>query len=237
MSEPRQMDLSRLSALESLEVALRLSAARLAVFPTDTVYGIGGSLRSEVGEAIVAAKGREPDKPLQVIFPNRELLLRSIEFTRAMTDVLHRLLPGPLTIVVPYPSRFTFPPPATAVWEKKGRLGRRATRKTFATLGVRVPHWPAPVRIMATLSVPLVVSSANRAGEPPPAALDQVEPALRARCDLVLDGGPIAGVASTVVDFSGYDDGYGYRILRRGAVSEEQIDEMLRRKRKDLPAV
>jgi hypothetical protein len=37
-----------------------------------------------------------------------------------------------------------------------------------------------------------------------------------------------------VVDFSGYDRGYGYRILRGGAVSQAQIDEMLSRKREDL---
>ena len=235
MSGPQRIDLAGLSMLETLEVTLRLSAARLAVFPTDTVYGIGGSLRSEVGEAIVAAKGREPGKPLQVIFPNRELLLQSIEFTRTMTDVLRRLLPGALTVIVPYPPRFTFPAPAEATFEKKGRLGRRASRETFATLGVRVPHWPTAARIMSTLSVPLVASSANRAGEPAPRALADVDPALLAECDLALDGGTVAGVASTVVDFSGYDDGYGWRILREGAVSAAQIDEMLKRKREDLP--
>jgi L-threonylcarbamoyladenylate synthase len=236
VSEQTRVDLGSLSILESLEVTMRLSIARLALFPTDTVYGVGGALRPEVGEAIVAAKGREPDKPLQVIFPNRELLLESIEFTKTMTTVLLRLLPGPLTLIVPYPPRFDFPPPAEAVFEKRGPLGLRSTRETFATLGVRVPRWPEAARILATLNVPLVASSANRAGEPAPAALDDVDPGLLAECDLLLDGGPVAGVASTVVDFSGYDDGHGWRILRAGAVSAAQIDEMLARKREDLPA-
>jgi L-threonylcarbamoyladenylate synthase len=236
MSEQRRIDLGNLSILESLEVAMRLSIARLAIFPTDTVYGVGGALRPEVGEAIVAAKGREPGKPLQVIFPNRELLLASIEFTRSMTNVLLRLLPGPLTVVVPYPPGFTFPPPAEATFEKKAAFGLRRNRESFATLGIRVPHWPSAARIMATLNVPLVASSANRAGGPAPAALADVDPGLLAACDLVLDGGTAGGIASTVVDFSGYDDGHGWRILREGAVSAAGIDEMLTRKREDLPA-
>lgn len=236
MSEQRRIDLGKLSILESLEVAMRLSMARLALFPTDTVYGIGGALRPEVGEAIVAAKGREPGKPLQVVFPNRELLLASIEFTKPMTNVLLRLLPGPLTVIVPYPSRFTYPPPAESAFEKKSLLGLRSSGETFRTLGIRVPHWPAAARIMATLNVPLVASSANRAGGPAPAALADVDPGLLAECDLVLDGGAAAGAASTVVDFSGYDDGYEWRILREGAVTAGQIDEMLTRRREDLPS-
>jgi len=220
--------------IDSLQVLLRLSAARLAVFPTDTVYGLGGTLRPEVGAAIVAAKGRDPDKPLQVIFPTRELLLKSIEFTRAMTDVLQRLLPGPLTVVVSYPAGFHYPAPASAVWTRRGRLGLGSRSETIPTLGVRVPHWPQAAAVMATLSVPLLASSANRAGEPAPSALEAVDPGLRAECDLLLDGGPSGGVASTVVDFSGYDRGCGYRILREGAVSKAQIDEMLSRKREDL---
>ena len=220
--------------IDSLQVLLRLSAARLAVFPTDTVYGLGGTLRPEVGAAIVAAKGRDPDKPLQVIFPTRELLLKSIESTRAMTDVLQRLLPGPLTVVVSYPAGFHYPAPASAVWTRRGRLGLGSRSETIPTLGVRVPHWPQAAAVMATLSVPLLASSANRAGEPAPSALEAVDPGLRAECDLLLDGGPSGGVASTVVDFSGYDRGCGYRILREGAVSQAQIDEMLSRKREDL---
>ena len=37
-----------------------------------------------------------------------------------------------------------------------------------------------------------------------------------------------------MVDFSGYDLGFGYRILREGAVGDEEIEEMLSRKREDL---
>ena len=60
MAEQATIRLSGLSIIDSLDVVLRLSVARLAVFPTDTVYGVGGTLRPEVGAAIEAAKGRDP---------------------------------------------------------------------------------------------------------------------------------------------------------------------------------
>jgi L-threonylcarbamoyladenylate synthase len=234
-ADPRIRDLGAMGVLESLGLANELMAARLACFPTDTVYGVGGSLRPEVGEELMAAKGRADDKPLQVIFPTRELLLDSIEVSSALRDVFLRLLPGPLTLVIPYPPGLRYPPPGLVVREERGRLGRRPRETSVETLGVRVPHWPGPAKLLATLRFPLVASSANPSGGAPPGRIDEVDPALLAACDLVLDAGPVGGVASTVVDFSLYEDGRGWRILREGAVSAAQIDEMLTRKREDLP--
>jgi len=237
MAGPRLVDLAGLPRLDSLSLANELAVARLVCFATDTVYGIGGSLRPEVGEAIIAAKGREPDKPLQVIFPTREVLFQAVEFTRVMADVMYRLLPGPLTLVIPYPAGFRYPPPATAAWESSRLFGLRRSKEEVPTLGVRVPRWPDGARLLATLTYPLVASSANPSGGRGPATLAEVDPSLSAACDLLLDGGPAGGVASTVADFSGYEDGRGWRIVREGAMTARQIDEALKRKREDLPAV
>lgn len=110
---PERVDLGALDLAASLALPLRLAVARLICFPTDTVYGIGGALSAASAEAIVAAKGREAGKPLQVIFPNREVLLATVPLGRRLTDACLRLLPGPVTLVVPYPAEFTCPPPAS----------------------------------------------------------------------------------------------------------------------------
>jgi L-threonylcarbamoyladenylate synthase len=237
VSGPRRILLDGLSLVESLTLANELAVARLACFPTDTVYGIGGSLRAEVGEAIVAAKGREPDKPLQVIFPTRELLFQAVEFTPAMADVMYRLLPGPVTLVIPYPAGFRYPPPATADVSTTALFGLRRTSRRVETLGVRVPRWPEAARLLTTLTYPLIASSANPSGAASPGTLDEVAPALLAECDVILDGGPAGGVASTVVDLTSYDERHAWRILREGAMSGAQIEEALKRRRDDLPAV
>jgi len=233
---PERVDLGALDLAASLALPLRLAVARLICFPTDTVYGIGGALSAASAEAIVAAKGREAGKPLQVIFPNREVLLATVPLGRRLTDACLRLLPGPVTLVVPYPAEFTCPPPGEVALDEKRGLGR-SRRVVVATLGLRVPRWPAPARLLETLSFPLVASSANRSGAAAPATLAAVDPGVLAACDLVLDGGPVAGVASTVVDLSRYEETGRWRILRKGVWGAGEVEERLTRRRDDLPRV
>jgi len=198
--------LAGLSAREREAAAGRLLAARLACFPTDTVYGVGGAARPEVVAALVAAKGRPEDKPLQVIFGSLAALGRALRPSPGLARALARLLPGPVTAVVPAPPGWACPPPAAD-----------------GTLGVRVPDWPAAARCLAALPGPLVASSANPSGAPPPASLDEVDAGLLARCDLALDAGRVAGLASTVVDLSWYEADGSFRLLRVGAWDEREV--------------
>lgn len=168
------------------------------------MYGVGGALTAEVGAALIAAKGRAADKPLQVVFPTVPMLEAQVPLAPRLRTACRALLPGAVTLVVPYPPGWSFPPPA-------------------ATLGVRVPAWPPPTRVLAALPFPLVASSANPSGGPAPARLAEVEPALLAHCDLVLDAGPAAGVASTVVDLSQFAVDGTWRVLRAGALTETDI--------------
>jgi L-threonylcarbamoyladenylate synthase len=201
---PERLDLRGLDQAEVKSLVRRILAARLVCFPTDTVYGVGGALRPEVGDALVAAKGRDPSKPLQVVFPSLSLLEAEVPMAPALLAVCRALLPGPLTLVVPYPPAWAFPPPA-------------------ATLGVRVPAWPAAARLLGALPFALVASSANPSGAPPPASLDEVDQDLLARCDLALDAGRLSGVASTVVDLADFATTGRWRVLRAGAMSEAGV--------------
>ncbi len=88
---------------------------------------------------------------------------------------------------------------------------------------MRVPAWPATARLLAGLAGPLVASSANESGAPAARSLDEVPAELRAACDLLLDAGPLAGTASTVIDLIDYEERGAWRILRAGAVSEEAV--------------
>ena len=81
--------------------------------------------------------------------------------------------------------------------------------------------------MLGALELPLVASSANPSGAPPPAAVGQIDPGLLARCDLVLDAGPVHGLASSVVDFSVYAETGHWRLLRAGAWDEGRIARRL----------
>jgi L-threonylcarbamoyladenylate synthase len=213
VSGPEHLALSGLGPAGAAALGRRIAAARLVCFPTDTVYGVGGALTPAVADALAAAKGRDPGKPLQVVFPSLQRLEDDVELAPDLRAACRALLPGPVTLVVPYPAGWRFPPPGRAALGPGG----------VATLGLRVPVWPAAARVMGALGLPLVASSANPSGAPPPASLAEVEAALLARCDLVLDAGPVHGAASTVVDLSRYAETREWRLLRTGLWDEARI--------------
>ena len=235
-SAPLRLDLAGLGIAESLGLATRIATARLVCLPTDTVYGIGAALSPGAAPAIAAAKGRDVAKPLQVVFPTREVLLAAVSLGPVLRDACLRLLPGPVTLVLPYPEGFTVPAPGEVVHERKRLLGK-PQRHAVPTLGVRVPRWPVRARLLETLSFPMLASSANRSGEPPARTLDDVDAGLLSACELALDGGPSSGLASTVVDLSVYEATREWRVLRHGEWDEAEIRERLTRRREDLPRV
>lgn len=170
----------------------------VAVFPADTVYGLACDPEDERAVArLYELKGRAPDKPAAVMFfALADALPELGPRTRALAE---RLLPGALTLLVPS-DRFPL----------AGGAG---------TLGLRVPDLPA----LAHVRVPVLQSSANRAGGPDARRLEDVPEAIRRGADLVIDGGELAGTPSTVVDLRDYEAGGAWRIVRQGAVPEAVI--------------
>jgi len=240
----RAIDLARLRSGERTALAAAIAAAGLVCFPTDTVYGIGGVVSPATGRAIARAKGRRADRPLQVVYPTLELLLAGVALSPAVADAARRLLPGPFTLVVPYPDGVTFPPFGLVAWPaadgagggpddggegspREGGPGGGAAPTVVRTLGVRVPAWPPAARALVRLPFPLLASSANPSGEHDPVGLSDVAPGVRAACDLLLDAGPTSGVSSTVLDLSGLQAGRGFRVLRPGAVGSAEIAAIL----------
>jgi L-threonylcarbamoyladenylate synthase len=215
VARPAYIDLAALGAAAAAALEARISRARLICFPTDTVYGVGGSLTPAVADALVAAKARDPGKPLQVIFATVGALEAAVEPAPELRDALRRLLPGPLTLLLPYPDGWDFPRPGTA--------GEAFGRPAGPTLGVRVPAWPPAARVLEDLCRPLVASSANPSGASPPASLSAVDASLLAQSDLALDAGPVSGLASTVVDLSRYAETGRWRLLRLGAWGEAEV--------------
>ena len=227
VARPVPIDLAALGAAAAAALEDRISAARLVCFPTDTVYGVGGALTPAVAGALVLAKGRDPGKPLQVVFATLEALEAGVALAPELRTACRRLLPGPVTLLLPYPAGWDFPPP--------GEAGEAFGRPAVATLGVRVPAWPPRARVLAGLRRPLVASSANLSGAPPPASLDEVDALLLASCDMALDAGPVSGLASSVVDLSRYAETGRWHLLRAGVCGEAEVAARLADTREEPP--
>ena len=225
VSRPDALDLATLRASDAAALEERVRAARLVCFPTDTVYGVGGALTPAVAGALRAAKGRDPGKPLQVVFATVATLEAGMMLAPALRVACRRLLPGPVTLLLPYPAGWDFPLP--------GEAGEAFGRPAVPTIGVRVPRWPFGARVLGGFRQPLLASSANLSGASPAASLDDVDSSLLARCDLALDAGAVSGLASSVVDLSRYVETGRWRLLRAGVWGEAEVAAKLAGRREE----
>jgi L-threonylcarbamoyladenylate synthase len=194
-------------ASHAFEAAIR--ADGVVVFPADTVYGLACTPDSAAAvERLYALKGRPPDKPAAVMFFDRERALDALpELGPRTRQALERLLPGGVTLLLPNP-RHRFP---------------LACGPDPETLGLRVPAVP----LLAGVSVPVLQSSANRAGGADARRLADIPAAIRDGADLVVDGGALPGTPSTVIDLRAYEQEGRWTVVRSGAVPVDVVATVL----------
>ncbi len=186
-----------------------LAVGGLALFPADTVYGLACDPANRFAvERLYLLKRRPLAKPSAVMFFDLELAIVSLpELGQRTSAALGRLLPGALTVLLANPGgRF-----ALACGDDPG------------TLGLRVPA----VERFAEVRWPALQSSANRASGPDPRRIADVSELLLRAVDLVIDGGELPGTPSTVVDLRAYELEGSWRVVRAGAVAQDELREAL----------
>ena len=188
--------------------ASAVRAGRLAVIPTDTVYGIGADAFSSTAvRSLLQAKNRGPDMPVGVLVGSWQtidgLVLSVPQPARALIEAFW---PGDLSIVLPHAPSLS--------WD----LGR-----SHGTVMLRMPLHPVAIELLKETG-PMAVSSANRSGLPPAATVDEARDQLGESVAVYLDGGPSGEpVPSTIVDLSGEEP----VVLREGAVSLAAVSDVL----------
>ena len=189
----------------------------VAVFPTDTVYGVCCDPNDRAAaQRLYELKGRPSARPAAVMFFALAPALRALgELSLSERRALQALLPGPVTLLI----------------ENRSSDFLAACRSDPATLGLRVPWLPDGLHALAAIADPVMQTSANLTGEPDARTLAAVPAALRDGADVVLDGGALPGIASTVVDLREYDASGEWHVLREGALATEAVGELLRQLR------
>jgi L-threonylcarbamoyladenylate synthase len=195
--------------LAGLERVVR--SGGVALFPADTVYGLGcdpgdpGAIRH-----MYSLKRREEDRPSAVMFFSLERALASLPRLGGRTvAALRRLLPGPVTVVLP--------DPGGSLSSAAGELG----------LGVRVPRLEGPLAALARMPLPVLQTSANPSGAADAARLSDVDTDIRSSVDIVLDGGELSGLPSSVIDLTRYEQTREWRLLRESALGADAISRLL----------
>ncbi len=134
-----------------------LETGQTFIFPTDTVYGIGGNpWDGGALESVWRLKDRDPTRPFTLHLPSVDSIARFARPSESARDAIGRLLPGPYTLLLP--AAPGAPPSATI----------------DGVVGVRVPDHPFFLSTLAKLDRAIFGTSVNRAGEPPLRDIDQI---------------------------------------------------------------
>lgn len=190
------------------EAAAQLRAGNPVVFPTDTVYGLGVSVRHASSPAILfQIKGRPSDKPVAWLVGSVDELARyGKNVPDCAFDLARRFWPGPLTIIVPaaddVPSCF---------------------KSADGTIGLRMPDNATALQLLDLVGNPLATTSANLSGQPAPYCIEDIDEVLAERASAVVsDDLPHGGTSSTVILCSSGD----IRVLREGPVSAFDVQSV-----------
>ena len=181
-----------------------LKAGRSAIFPTDTVYGIGVAVEYAASpQAIYNAKQRDEDKPIAWLVDGPEAL---DEYGVDVPEKVYRLAdchwPGALTIVV-----------------KASDKVPEAFRGPNGTIGLRMPDNDTALRLIRVVG-PIAASSANVSGGEAPCKAADLDPELVKCVDAVIeDDRQASGTASTVLDYSQDRPA----IVRQGEIMEDAV--------------
>jgi len=168
-------------ACQHVEAALE--TGQTIIFPTDTIYGIGGNPWDErTLQRVRTLKNRSGDQPFTLHLSSVDGIQRYAHVEDRMWTVVRQLLPGPYTVLL---SALSAAPPSS-------RLG--------ASVGIRVPKHPFFSMVISQLDRPLFGTSINRHGEPPLSDINEIIDRF-ASVDLILVG-PVSGAASSIVDLT-----------------------------------
>jgi L-threonylcarbamoyladenylate synthase len=189
-------------------IAEIVTSGGVVAIPTDTVYGLACHPdQAQAAERIFLLKRRPPEMELSLLGATVEDLRRfgDLDGSPTAARLAEHFWPGPLSIIVPAAA------PRHAAIPRHG-----------ATISLRVPAHP-DTRALLAITGPLATTSANRHGEPPATTAEQVAQFFGAELDAILDGGPAAGLPSTIIDCSVDPP----QLLRTGPLGADELSPYL----------
>lgn len=186
-----------------------LKKGGIVAIPTETVYGLAASAYDDSAiKKIFEAKGRPQDNPLIVHISSLDMAKEIVEDFSADAKLLaEKFWPGPLTIIL----------------KKNGKIPS-VVSAGLNTVAVRMPSNKVAKELIATSGLPLAAPSANVSGSPSPTSAEHVLADLDGKIDAVIMSESCSvGVESTVITL----EEKPFRVLRPGAVTAEEIKELL----------
>ena len=185
------------------ESALILAAelfhlGKIFIYPTDTIYGIGGNPFDEnVVKRISDIKGRDEKKKFIWLISDFENLMNYVDVIyETHLDFLQKIWPAPVTVIL--------------------NLNER-TKKiiNLDTIAVRIPQNDFCLKLLKEISRPLISTSVNRTAEEPINQIDQIVLNFSQYVDAILFQSESAErKSSTIIDLTSKQP----KLIREGSI-------------------
>lgn len=194
-----------------------IAQGKIVAIPTETVYGLAASALNESAVArLFEIKGRAATKGFALAVKSAEDALDYIpEMSLLGRRLARRCWPGPVTLVLDdaHPDSVIVRLPASV----------QAAVIQDGSVGLRVPADDIALQILRFTVGPLVLTSANRSGEPEASNAEDIDATIRKQIELVLDAGPCRfGQSSSVVRVNNHS----YTVLREGVLNKSALHEL-----------
>lgn len=178
----------------------------IVMAPTETKYGLLTRIDFPgLVKKVYDIKNRPLSIPTAIFIRSFDEINKFGMVNAAAQKIAETFLPGPMTLVVE--ARTDYPAPIVI----NGKIGLRFSSSKIIT------------QLLAQSDFNLTATSANISGKNEPENIEEARKQFGDSINLYLDAGPLNGPSSTVVDCSGET----YKILREGAISNEDIKKSL----------
>ena len=177
------------------------------VFPTETVYGLGGdALNVDAVNKIFQAKGRPQDNPLIIHVASKDLSRWAREVPEIAKKLIDKFWPGPLTIIL-----------------NKKNIVPDVTSASLESVGIRMPNNEVALKLIELSGTTIAAPSANISGRPSPTDVERCVEDLSGIVDYILGADKSeVGVESTIIDCTVEPA----VVLRPGGVTLEMLKEI-----------
>lgn len=187
-----QVDQKKLINIEenpdsALTLAVELfHSGKVFIYPTDTIYGIGGNpLDENVVKRIAEIKGRDEKKQFIWLLSDIENLMNYAEIIfENHLEFLQKIWPAPVTVIL--------------------NLNERIKEITNQeTVAFRIPQNEFCLKLLKEISRPLISTSVNRSGDDPQTQVEQIISNFSKDVDAVMfNSQPTSKTLSTIIDLT-----------------------------------
>ena len=169
-----------------------LEAGGLILYPTDTVWGIGCDATNEQAvEKIYRLKNRNVDKSMIILLADEKEILKYVDHQRAPVFDFIKGISKPVTVI----------------YSRAKNLAKNLVNND-GTIGIRLVSDPFCSQLIKKFGKPIVSTSSNISGYPPPALFGDIDIEIKSGVDYIVQhrqGDTVPAVPSTVIKLNDDD--------------------------------